>query len=162
MPKRVVTLCLAAMLTTVLAFAQGPRNGGGSPPDAATMIKMRVEFLANRLNLTEAQKTQATAIFTDAHTASETLRTNMQTARQSLLAAVKKNDTAAIDQLAVTIGALTGQLTAIESKAEAAFYSILTADQQAQYDNTRRSPVGGMRMGPGGFGPRPEGGPQPR
>jgi Spy/CpxP family protein refolding chaperone len=132
-----------------MLFSQGPPDGprGGTPPDPQAMIQMRVNFLASRLSLTDAQKTKATSIFTDASTANQSVRTSMQSNRQSLLDAVKKNDTAAIDQLSVTAGTLTGQLTAIEMKAEAAFYATLTADQQAKYDEMPRG--GPMR---GGFG----------
>jgi hypothetical protein len=44
------------------------------------------------------------------------------------------------------IGTLTGQILSIESKANAAFYAILTADQQAQFTK-----FGGLRAG--GRGP---------
>src|SRR5690349_1738478 len=120
-----------------------------SQPDPATMIQMRVAMLASLLNLTDAQKTEATTIFTNAQSASQTVRDSLQTQRQSLAAAVKANNTATIDSLSQTIGSLEGQLVAINSKAEAAFYAILTADQQAKYDSTSH----GLRnRGPGGFG----------
>jgi len=84
------------------------------------------------------------------------LRTTVRTTQQSLADAVKKNDTAAIDQLSQALGTATGQLTAIESRANAAFYAILTADQQAKFPVHGFGPwpggPGGMRgPGPGGF-----------
>jgi len=65
--------------------------------------------------------------------------------------AVKKNDTAAIDQLSATIGTETGQLSAIQNKADAAFYAILTPDQQAKYDKAgpRGRGLPGMMGRPG-------------
>jgi Spy/CpxP family protein refolding chaperone len=119
------------------------------------MLKMRVERLTEQLELTAAQVTKATSIYSDAQTASQAIQSSMQTNRQSLAEAVKKNDTAAIDRLSVTAGTLSGQITAIDSKAEAAFYAILTASQQAKYDTMpRRGPGGpGGPMGPQGFGP---------
>jgi Spy/CpxP family protein refolding chaperone len=113
---------------------------------------MRVNSLARRLTLTDVQKTNATAIFTDAYTASQGPQASLEGTRQTLSDAVKKNETASIDQLSATLGALTGQVTAINSKAEAAFYLILTPDQQAKYDTM---PQRGLR-GPGG--PRGPGG----
>lgn len=151
--KKTMTMIL---LSAAMAFAQGPRGNGGAPPDPAQMIEMRVNMLANQLSLTEAQKTQATKIFTDAQTASETARTAMQTARESLGDAIKKNNTASIDQLSRDIGAATTELTSIESKAQAAFYAILTADQQAKFDSMpgRGMGMGGPMGGPGmGAGP---------
>ena len=146
-------------------FAQGPGPGGpghgpgGTPPDPQAAIEMRVNFLTAALSLTDAQKAQATTIFTDAFNAGQTAHTNLQTARQSLAAAVKKNDTAAIDQIAAAIGTLDAQLTAINAKADAAFYAILTPDQQAKYDSMPHGgpggpgPMGGFR-GAAGFGNR--------
>lgn len=159
MHERLTALSLAAGLFAGLAICQGPPDwpGHGTPPDPQTMIKMRVDRLATLLNLTDAQKTSATTIFTNAYTAGEDVRTKLQANRQSLSDAIKKNDTAAIDTLSATAGTLSGQLTAIESKAEAAFYALLTPDQQAKYDSMPHHGPGGPggpggRMGPGGFG----------
>jgi hypothetical protein len=52
----------------------------------------------------------------------------------------------AIDQAAATIGNVSAQLTAIDAKAEAAFYALLTADQRARYDELGN---GGPRRGRG-------------
>lgn len=127
------------------ALAQGP----GTPPDPATMVARHVNMLAAQLSLTDAQKTAATTIFTNAFTASESIRSSLQTNRASLETAVQKNDTAAIDQLAAAAGTLQGQLMSINSKADAAFYAILTATQKTAYD---AMPHGGPG-GPGGPGP---------
>lgn len=149
--KKFTTLFTAACISAALAFAQGPRprQQGGTPPDPQTMIQNRVEHMATLLDLTDAQKTQATTIFTTAFTASQNIEPNLRTTRQSLNDAVKQNAAATIDQLSATLGSLTGQLIGINSKAEAAFYAILTADQQAKYD---AMPHGG----PGGPGPMME------
>lgn len=115
-------------------------------PDPATAAQMRVSHLATALSLTDAQQAQATTIFTNAMTASQNLHSSLQANRQSIADAVKKNDTASIDQLSAAAGTLSGQLTAIDAKANAAIYQILTPDQQAKYDTM---PHGG----PGGGGP---------
>jgi Spy/CpxP family protein refolding chaperone len=49
-----------------------------------------------------------------------------------LSSAIKTNDTAAIDQAAATIGNLTAQMISNHAKAQAAFFQILTPDQQAK------------------------------
>jgi len=124
------------------------------------MIQNRVNRLATLLGLTDAQKTQATTIFTNAFTASQAIQTNLDTARQSLDAAVTANSTATIDQVAGTIGTLQGQLLAINSKADAAFYAILTSDQQTKYDAMPHGGPGGGFGPPGpGFGPAFRGAP---
>jgi Spy/CpxP family protein refolding chaperone len=157
MIKKLPALCLAFGLSAAFSAPQGPPMDG-NPPDPQAMINRRVDFLATMLNLTDTQKTKAIAIFTDAHTSSQSVRSNLRTNHDALADAVKKNDTAAIDTLALTAGTLVGQLTAIESKADAAFYAILTPDQQTKYDAMpHRGPGGpggpGGPMGPGRFAP---------
>ena len=129
------------------------RFGQGPPPgDPATMVQRRVQSLTTLLGLTDAQASQATTIFTNAQTAATPIQTNLGDARQSMRDAVKSNDAAAIDKLAATTGTLTGQLLAVQSKADAAFYAILTADQQAKLNELGGSGMG-PGMGPGGMGP---------
>jgi Spy/CpxP family protein refolding chaperone len=141
--KQIAVLSMTSVLLMAPVFAQ--RRGEG-PPDPQTMVKMRVQFLTQSLSLTDAQQAKATSIYTDAATASSTIRTNLRTNRQSIQDAVKKNDTAAIESLSATAGTLNGQLLAIESKADAAFYAILTPDQQATYDSTPHGGPGGAGM----------------
>lgn len=146
-----------AALSAALAFAQGQRGGrpDGPPPDPATRVQMRVNMLAQQLGLTDDQKAKATTIFTDAMTAEQTVQTSMHTARTALSDAVKANNSNAIDQAATTIGTLTGQMTSIQGKADAAFYAILTPDQQSKFETTRGPGMGpGMMGGPGGWGGR--------
>ena len=140
----------AAALSAAIVFAQGrgPGGPGGPPPDPQTMIQNKVAHLATLLTLTDDQKARATSIFTDAFTSSQTIQTNLRTARESLPAAVKANNPSSIDQLASTVGSLTGQLIAIDSKADAAFYNLLTTDQRTKFDSLPHRGPGG----PGGFG----------
>jgi hypothetical protein len=70
------------------------------------------------------------------------LRASLNTNHESMRTAVKNNAISTIDQLAANNGLLSGQLEAIQNKANAAFYAILTADQQTKFD----------QIGPGGFG----------
>lgn len=146
----------AVSATLVLAQRTGP---GGTPPDPATMIQMRVDRLATLLSLTDAQKTQATTIFTNAYSAGQSIHTTLQTDTTNLAAAVKANNISTIDSLSATIGSLQGQLTAINAKADAAFYAILTADQKAKYDALPHGGPGGPGFGPGPGGRGFRGGP---
>jgi Spy/CpxP family protein refolding chaperone len=135
-----------ALLGTTLVFAQN----GPTRPDPAAQAQMHINMLASRLSLTDAQKTSAVAIYTNAYTAEQTVQASTRTARQSLNDAVKKNDLAAIDQASATLGTLSGQTTAINSKADAAFYALLTTAQQTLFDSI---PRGGGPGGPGRPGP---------
>jgi len=155
--KRFVWSVGVAVLAAAMAMAQMRSGPGGAPPDPARMVEARVGMLAQALNLTEAQKAQATKLFTDAQEASQRFRDEIQVARQELQTAIKANDLAAIERNTREIGTATGEMTAIEARAQAAFYMLLTAEQKTKYD---QMPGRGMGMGPGGMGPggrmRPE------
>lgn len=142
------------LLVSALAMAQGPgrmmRSGGAASP--ADRIEMRVQMLSKTLELSEAQATKAKAIFSEAEAAAAASRTALSEARTSLAAAIKTNATAAIDQLSRDIGTATAQTTAVDAKANAAFYALLTPEQQTKYDSRPGMGMGmGMeRMRPGG------------
>jgi Spy/CpxP family protein refolding chaperone len=132
-----------ALLAASLAFAQT-----GTPPSPATIAQMRVNQLSHTLNLTDAQKASALSIFTAAITSAQTLQDSLRTNHQSLADAIKSNNTASINTLSAAAGVIEGNLMAINAKADAAFYQLLTTDQKALYD---AMPHGGGR-GPGGPG----------
>jgi Spy/CpxP family protein refolding chaperone len=158
MTRTLPVFSAAIALSAALAFAQGP----GTPPDPQNMAQMRVKMLAAQLSLTDSQQASAVTIYANAYTAGQTIQTSLQTNRQSISDAVKANNIGAIDQLSFTSGTLNGQLTAINAKAEAAFYAILTTEQRTKYDAL---PPGGGRGqgGPGGrMGPPPGAGPNAR
>ncbi|MGI9100902.1 MAG: Spy/CpxP family protein refolding chaperone [Terriglobales bacterium] len=147
--KTIATFIVVALLAAGLA-AQTPPPG---PPSPAARVQHQISFLTTMLSLTPAQQQQATTIFTNAATQAAALHDSMHTAHQSLHDAVQSNNTGAIDQASATIGQLTTQLTSIESKAHAAFYQILSADQQAKFNALHQ------QHGPGHFGEH--GGPPP-
>jgi Spy/CpxP family protein refolding chaperone len=111
------------------------------------MAERRVQMLTRFLNLSDAQASQATTIFKQAASDSQSIRSSVQTAHEALRTAIKANDTGGITAAANNIGNLTGQELTIQAKADAAFYAILNADQKAKYDQ-----MGPGRMGPGGMG----------
>ena len=145
-----VMQCAAVVAASLMAQRPFGVLTGAAAPDPATIVANQVARLTNLLTLTTAQQTQATTIFTDALTAITPLQTSEVTARQALPAAVKSNATATIDQLSTTIGSLEGQMMSIQNKADAAFYAILTADQQTKLDQTNFR--NGPGLGPGGPG----------
>jgi len=142
MKNKLTTVLLTSLLAATSMFAQATRT----PRDPATMAQRRVARLTTVLTLTTAQQQQATNIFTNSATANATQIAALKTAHQAIRDAVKKNDTAGIDNAANTIGSATAQLTSTESKAHAAFFAILTPDQQTKLDALK-----GMR---GHGGPR--------
>jgi Spy/CpxP family protein refolding chaperone len=108
------------------------------------------------LSLSATQQQQATTILTNAATSEQSLHEQMRAAHENLKAAVQKNDTASIDQIAASIGNLTSQSIAIHAKADAALYTLLNPDQQAKFDQLETRGPGHRHGGPGG--PPPGGG----
>lgn len=121
-----------------------------TPPNPTAIAQRRVNFLTKRLALTAAQQQQALTIFTTSATSNTAVQTSLRSARQSLRTAVQNNDVNGIDQASNTIGTLTAQLTSNNAKADAAFYQILTPDQQ-----TKMTQSEGRGFGRPGFRGRP-------
>lgn len=144
-------LLLLALTASVLLLAQMPPV----PPDPTVLAQHRVKFLTTLLTLNTSQQQQATTIFTNAATSEFALQSQVRTARQSLNTAVKNNDAASIDQMASALGALSAQRTSIQAKANAAFYQILTPDQQNKLNQLESdgpgSGLGILAGGPGFF-----------
>ena len=131
------------LLFAVSTFAQGHR---GRRPEGGR----GVDFLAGYLSLTDAQKQQAQTIFNAAETASETARGQHQSAREALQTAIKANGSETeLDRLAAAVGTIEGQLLAINAKASAKFYALLTAEQKAKYDELGNRGGRGERPGTG-------------
>ena len=129
---RFVAVALSAALMSGHAVAQppfGPR----------TWSKERAERLARDLALTDSQKQQALALFESVERSTESLEDNLMRARKALREAIRNNaPPQQIDQLAASIGTLTGQVIAIEAKNDATFYSLLTPEQRQKYDQPDR------------------------
>lgn len=120
-----------------------------APPAPEEMVQHRVKMLTTLLSLTSAQQQQATAIFTNAATTTSGVHASLRAAHQDLNVAVKSNDTAAIDRLAAQIGNSMAQLTSTEAKAKAAFYQILTPEQQTKLSQFQSEAHGGFHEGHG-------------
>src|SRR5215467_9226732 len=112
-----------------LLFAQHPGDMG----DPATHVQHHVQHLTTVLSLNPSQQQQATNIFTSAMNGQSSIHNDMKTAHQSLETAIKNNDQNGITQASNTIGNLTAQMIAAHAKAQAAFYQILTPDQQTKF-----------------------------
>jgi Spy/CpxP family protein refolding chaperone len=135
-------LTLALLFSATAALAQPGGRGLGGPRGN------RIDFLATVLSLTDAQKTQATAIFDATETASTPLRETQATQRIALNDAAKSNAAeAAIDQLAAALGTTSGQLAAIHTKAFAKFYALLTTEQRTKLDELHANGRGVRGLG---------------
>lgn len=137
----ILTLSILAALPVMAQPGRGPGPRGGG-------FGNRLDYLAGYLSLTDEQKTQAKAIFDAAAAATETAHGQADSARTALQTAVKANASdAELDRLSAAVGVIHGQITAIQAKAQAKFYALLTAEQKAKYD--ARGPGMGRPRGPG-------------
>ena len=144
--RKIFLLALTLALAAGSLMAQAPPG----PPDPATMAQHRIKFLTTVLSLTSAQQQQALAIFTNAANSHTSWHDSMKAAHDALDTAVKNNDSAGISQAAASIGDLTGQMIAAHSKADAAFYQILTPDQKTKYSELEpQGPMFSVAYGPG-------------
>jgi Spy/CpxP family protein refolding chaperone len=147
--KQLLVLTLAIAIA-IPAMAQTPPK----PPTAAEIAKRQVKTLTTLLNLTSAQQQQATTIYTNAAQAQQSVIESDKEAHDTLHAAIKNNDSATIDQVASVIAQNTAQVTSIKAKADAAFYQILTSDQQAKLSDLESQHLRPLD-GPGGPGGPP-------
>jgi Spy/CpxP family protein refolding chaperone len=147
MKKTIITILLMLASATSLLSAQTQNTH--TPPNPATIAQHRVSFLTTVLSLTQAQQATATTVFTNAATTVSGLRSQMKTARQSLVTAVQSNDASSIASLSTTIGGLVTQMISAQASAKAAFYQILTPDQQSKLTQltSQRHGMRFMQMG---------------
>ncbi|HWX52991.1 MAG TPA: periplasmic heavy metal sensor [Verrucomicrobiae bacterium] len=157
--KRTLTVVFAflALLGLGAAIYAQRSHESGDP------AQHHINRLTKALSLTQAQQQQATTIFNDVGAAEKSLHQQMRGAHENLQAAVQKNDAAAIDQAAKSMGSLQSQMISAHAKASAAFRQILTPDQLSKLDAFEKQHHGmrhrGMHgpEGPGG----PDGPPPP-
>jgi Spy/CpxP family protein refolding chaperone len=147
--KALLTMLLA-MLITIPMLGQAPP----APPNPAERTEHHVKMLTTLLSLSSAQQAQATTIFQNADRAEDPIHHSMKAAHDSLRTAIRNNDSAGIDQAAALIGQYSGQMASTHAKAEAAFYQILTPEQQtklSEFENEQRGVFGGPEgmHGPG-------------
>jgi len=134
-----------ALLGFALAAGLAQRPGG-----FRGWAREIVERWAAHLSLTESQKQLAITIYKNLEEETRPLERKIMEQRLALREAVKNGAPDwQIDQIAGALGALTGQVVALETKADAKFYSLLTPEQREKW----AMPFGG-RGGPGGWPPK--------
>lgn len=120
-------------VTPVIAQRQGWMGGFGG--HFQHNPERMVEHIGTILDLTDAQKTTAKALFADAKSQAEPIVTQLKAGHTAMAEAVKANKSdVEISDIAARQGVLVGQLAAIHAKAMAKFYAQLTPDQKAKAD----------------------------
>lgn len=136
MKSNLMRFAAVAALAAGMSFAQqatpAPQPAPARPM-AGARARIRNRMMQN-LNLTDAQKQQAKAIFQQARQTAQPIRQQLKQNREAMATAVKANDSAQIQSLAATQGTLRGQVMAIRAQSLAKFYSTLTPDQRAKAD----------------------------
>jgi Spy/CpxP family protein refolding chaperone len=118
-----------------------------SAQPAAHNRRPMMQRLTANLNLTADQQNQAKAIFQGARQQSKAMAPQLQQQHQALSAAIKTDNEAQIDQITQQNAQFSAQARAIHAKAIAKFYSILTPDQKAKFDQRmNRVSARGARM----------------
>jgi Spy/CpxP family protein refolding chaperone len=137
--KTIQVLAMAA-LTAGLGLAQTPANPPAPQEHAQSHLvangQRRHEFARRRLvralNLSDAQKQQAKAIFGKSRRTTAPLVQELRANRMAMAQAVNTNASADIRRLSEERGRLTARLTAVHSQARAEFLGILTPAQKAK------------------------------
>jgi Spy/CpxP family protein refolding chaperone len=139
------------MIFAGLLGAQGRGFGGGgslTPPTPAQTIQNEVNRLTRFFNLTSSQVTEVTKILTTEQACLQGDSTNLQTAREALVTAIKAGNSGNISAAIATLTSLQAAQETCRATAEAAIYADLTPTQQALVGS--------------GLGPLGGGGGQPR
>jgi Spy/CpxP family protein refolding chaperone len=111
------------------------------------MAQHHLQFLTTVLSLTSAQQQQAQTLMTSASTSEQDLHAQDKAAHEALDAAVVANNPSAISQAAAVIGNVAAQRAEIHGKTMAAFYQLLTPDQQAKFTQLHAQGPGMGGMG---------------
>jgi hypothetical protein len=106
------------------AFYKVPKNAAKEAKYLSTLTVV--------LSLNAAQQQQAAAIFTNAANTSTSIHSDLKASRKALVEAIKNNDSGGIAQASMTLGTLTSQCISNGALANAAFFQLLTPDQQAK------------------------------
>ena len=137
MKNNLIRFATVAAMAAGMAFAQAPANNATQQPPAAHRLARRGQFhqhMMQALNLTDAQKQDAKAIFQQARETAKPVRQELKQNREALAAAVKADDTARIHNLSAKRAGLDAKMIEIRSDAMAKFYAKLTPEQRAKAD----------------------------
>ena len=132
--KKFVTAVAVTALGATLAFAAPHEGGKGFGHHRQGVFGKK---LAEKLNLTDAQKTQVKDIMKASRQENKAFFEQSHATMKELFAAKKAGDTAKVDALKPTIDSQRAQMKAIRASTEAKIASVLTADQNAQWQQLK-------------------------
>ena len=120
---------MAVSASLAIAMPQEDKGWGGHRGHRGAMS----EKLAQKLNLTDAQKQQIRDLNKAFRQDNKALFESARQTRQELRAAKEANDTAKLNSLKPTVESQKAQFKQLRDAQDAKILSILTPDQQAQF-----------------------------
>ncbi|HYK61818.1 MAG TPA: Spy/CpxP family protein refolding chaperone [Bryobacteraceae bacterium] len=127
---------------TATSFGAGIVTPAFLPP--APPATDPVAYWTTYLGLDSAQQGSLRTILSDQQNSVSSLKANLNQAHDALRAAAKgASSDPAIDNLAANLGAVYAQVVAVQAKAYARFYVMLTPDQKQKLDTLMTLPAGG-------------------
>jgi protein CpxP len=130
MMKKTMTAVAVFALGASLAFAAPGDWKGHEGHDRAGLS----EKMAQKLNLTDAQKAQVKDIEAQFRTDNAAFLQNFRQTMQDVRAAKQANDTVKLDALRPTVESQKAQMKTLRQAQREKIRTILTADQRAQLD----------------------------
>jgi Spy/CpxP family protein refolding chaperone len=133
MKHKLMKFATIGAMTAGMALAQkAPPSlqSSAQTPMHRPFARERQNFL-KALNLSDAQKQQAKAIFQETRERTKPVRAELRQNREALHAAIKADNRAEIQKLSKADGELMGRLMMARNEARAKFYSLLTPEQRA-------------------------------
>lgn len=124
-----VSAGIVAMSFTLASWAMpGVGQGHHFKPERA------IERMAEKLDLTEEQRNEATEIVTEASTAARENREQLRALHEQLRAMRDTFDDEAAHALSDEIGEITADMVYRRSSSHAAIYALLTPEQREEFD----------------------------
>jgi Spy/CpxP family protein refolding chaperone len=146
------TVVMAQAPTSRVATSYGSVAVPGFLPPAIGQSDP-VAYWASNLGLDAGQQASVKTILADQESATKALKSSLDQALTTLTAATKANSVdSQIDRLSADLGAIFAQAVAVQAKAYAKVYALLTPDQKQKLDKLTELPPGASFsvMGPVG------------
>lgn len=137
-----------AILPMILAGAlcaqvHGFRGGSLTPPTPAELVQRQVNFLTKFFGLSTSQVSDVTGFLTTEQTCLQGNSTNLQSARDGLVTAIKSGSSAAVSTAVTALSGLQAAQETCRATAAAAIYGNLNSAQQMKLGNGLGPLLGG-------------------
>ena len=136
------TVVMAQAPTSRVATSYGSVAVPGFLPPAIGQSDP-VAYWTSNLGLDAGQQASVKTILADQESSANALKSSLDQALTTLTAATKTNSVdSQIDRLSADLGAVFAQAVAVQAKAYARFYALLTPDQKQKFDKLAELPPG--------------------